>query len=106
MVDVAELIHQMNKVLDIFFVKFPNRLDRLAARMEQKPVAKQKAQPVKESNGLTYRELKDRVKLPGTNVTAPNIYTQDWDKEETPSERMDRLEALMLKKAKIVKKSA
>lgn len=96
----------MNKILDLIFVKFPNWLDRCAARMEQQPVAKQKAQPVKESNGLTYWELKDRVKLPGTNVTGAGIYTQDWDREETAEDRMERLEALMLKKAIKVKKSS
>ena len=83
--------------------RWADAIEKFGERMEQ-PVAKQKAK--QESNGLTYQELKDRIEIKGTNVTDPNVYTQDWHKEETPSERMERLEALMLNKAKIVKKSA
>jgi len=92
----------VNKILDLIFGKFPDWLNRCAARMEQKPV-KQKAKPVDQVNeqGLTYQELKDRVKIRGTNVTAPGIYMQDWDRDETAEDRVARLKRLAMQSTKV-----
>jgi hypothetical protein len=68
----------MNKILDLIFVKLPAWLDRFGERCAKK-------QPV---------QKKPQTAISKTHVTATDIYTQDWSKEETLEERIARLKRM------------
>lgn len=97
----------MNKILDLIFIKFPDWLNRWAARMEQKPVKQQSVSYLDyEQQDKKQQALKsnNRVKIRGTNVTGAGIYTQDWSKEETIEERIARLKRAASNTTKITRR--